>query len=81
MKIVKTTTKTYDVTFYPNAIDWTFKSFIDIREKHNLSTKMFEKCFCCGYKFVEEDKPIFITVSSKGNLFGCDKCYKESKGE
>ena len=79
MKITKTTVKSYDVKFYPNAIDWTFGTFREKREKHGQSTKRFERCFCCGHKFSDDEKVVFITVSGKGNLFGCSDCLKKEK--
>lgn len=76
MKVTKTTTKNYDVKFYPNAVDFTWESFRTMREKHNQSTSKFAKCFICGHKFADNEKLVFITVSGKGNLFGCKSCFE-----
>ena len=77
MKITKTTSKTYDVEFYPNVWKMTWEKFKRIRERYNRSTSEFSACFVCGHDFADEEIPIMITVSTKGNLFGCDSCYEK----
>ena len=63
MKLTKTSKKTYDVTFFPTDLDFTFGEFREIREKRGSMKKRFEKCFICGHKFADDEVPVLIGVS------------------
>lgn len=81
MELRKTTTKKYDIKFYRDAINWTWEQFRTLREKKNMSTSQFSKCFICGHKFEDSENVVFITVSSKGNLFSCKPCLEKHESE
>jgi len=78
MKIIKTTSKTYDIAFYPNShINFTAKEFREARESAKMSTSKFIHCFCCGHKFRDDEKLIVITVKGEGNRFACGQCLEK----
>lgn len=77
MKITKTTTRTYNVDFYPGSWDMSQRDFIEIRKKHGMSTKEFEKCFCCGKILPLDEVPTFVRVEGIGNRFACKKCTEQ----
>ena len=77
MKITKTTKKTYNIEFCPNAIDWTFGSFKEQRLKNNMNVSKFEKCFICKHKFNDDEKVIIVSIDNGiGNRFACRWCLK-----
>ena len=81
MKLVKKTKKTFDVTFWPTAVDWTWGSFKNTRSESGMGYKEFEKCFCCGHRFLEEEKPVIAAVRQLGNRFACAECLESDKEE
>ena len=81
MKITKTTSRTNEVNFYPDAFrGMSWGSIRQSREKHGISNKKIEKCFCCGHAFTDEEKVIFITVSDLGNRLACGSCLELDQG-
>ena len=78
MEYTKTVTvkRTYNVEFFPYALDCTVGDFIQQRERLGIPT-----CFICGRHVAMNRIPIVISVSGKGNRFACDKCYKKSQRE
>lgn len=81
MIITKTTTKTYEVKLFPEVWKTKHGDFIRIRKKYGMTTRQFEKCFCCEHQFEEDEIPIFIQVSEKGNMFACQECLKKEDAE
>ena len=83
MKIVKTTTKSFNIKCGCNSENWgiTFGRFIETRNKSNLPTSYFEKCFICGRKFKDNEIPNIVIVSEKGNRFSCNDCYGKIESE
>jgi len=80
MKIVKTTTNSYDVLFV-NADKpiFVFGDFIKTREKHGMSTAKFKKCFCCGHSFKDDEDVYFASIEHEGNMFFCHDCALKAK--
>ena len=81
MKVTKTTSKTYDVIFYPNAWRIAWAESKRARGRLNQPTSKYSACFICGHEFADEEIPIAITVSTKGNRFGCGSCYEYQSGD
>jgi len=77
MIVEKTTTEHYEVTLFPDVWNIEQGDFMRTRKKRGLKTKPFEKCFCCGHKFLEHEIPVVAKVSKIGNRFICSKCAKE----
>lgn len=80
MKITKTTSKTYNIKFFPGNWDMVQRDFIERRKKIGMSTKDFEKCFCCGKTLPLDDIPTFVQVGGVGNRFACKDCTKQGVG-
>lgn len=80
-KITKTITMTYAFKVFPAA--WKMKQgeFLERRKRLGLSTKKFERCFCCGKELLLDDVPIFIQVEHIGNRFACKKCAEIEEGK
>ncbi len=51
--------------------------FIRSRKRQGMTTRQFEKCFCCEHQFEEDEIPIIIQVSEKGNMFACQECLNK----
>lgn len=82
MKITKTTTKTYEVIFYPDTLpDMTWGRFRSVRERNGQINTKLEKCFCCGHAFSDDENMVFVTVKSIGNRFACRACLEKDKEE
>lgn len=83
MQITKTTVKTYEVKAGCNSSRWNipFGKFKDTRIKNGQSVQQFEKCFICGHKFADDEIPNVVVISTKGNRFSCDDCYKKLEQE
>ena len=82
MKITRTTTKTYEVTFYPDALpEMTWGRFRGVREKSGQNNTTLKKCFCCGRAFSDDEKVIFVTVQGIGNRLACRSCLEKDKKE
>lgn len=82
MIITKTTTKKYEVKFFPGSWGMQHGKFISTRKRLGLTTASFEKCFICGYKFKDDEVPIFITVTNGiGNRFACTQCANKEESE
>lgn len=83
MQITKTTVKKYDVKTACDSTNWniTFGSFKDTRVKNGMSIQQFKKCFICGHKFADNEIPNVVAVSTEGNRFSCDDCYKKLESE
>lgn len=79
MLIRKTTTRNYEIEFFPAAFSCTVGDFIKQRERLGLSTQGFKTCFICGRRLNMYRKPIVISVSGVGNRFACDACYEKNK--
>lgn len=80
MEITKTVSKTYRVNFFPGSWDMMQKDFIESRKKFGMSTKEFEKCFCCGKELSLDEVPTFVQVQGVGNRFACRDCTKQEVG-
>lgn len=81
MLIQKTTTKNYEIDFFPDAFSCTVGDFIKQRENLGLSTQGFKTCFVCERRLSMYRKPIVISVSGVGNRFACDACYEKYGGK
>ncbi len=77
MQITKTTSKTYDVNFFPGNWNMIQRDLIERRKKIGLSTKQFEKCFCCGKILPLDEVPTFVQVQGVGNRFACKACTEQ----
>ena len=80
MQITKTTSRTYDVKFHPGSWNMTQRDFIESRKNHGMSTKEFEKCFCCGKTLPLDEVPTFVQVHGVGNRFACKDCTRQEVG-
>lgn len=76
MKIIKTTTKTYEIY---DCVKWEFSvgETITIREKVGMKNKGLDKCFCCGTKFASKDIPYLALIRNHTNAFICEACSNE----
>lgn len=80
MTITKTTSKTYDVKFFPGFWTMPHAKFLQLRKQKGMSTAKFEKCFCCGSQLPPNDIPTMITVDNGiGNRFACAECTAKEK--
>ena len=77
MKITKTTSRTYNVKFFPGSWNITQRDFIESRKNHGMSTKKFEKCFCCGKTLPLDEVPTVVHVEGVGNRFACKACKEQ----
>lgn len=73
MKII--VNRTYGIKFCPKALNMTFGEFRKKRERINAGVARLDKCFCCGHKFMDNEKVIVVAVMGKGNRFACKKCF------
>lgn len=80
MILTKVTTKKYEVKFFPGSWDMKHGKFISTRKRMGMKTAPYEKCFVCGYKFTDDEVPVFITVSNGiGNRFACAQCAEREE--
>jgi hypothetical protein len=81
MKITKTTTTTYDINIF-GKFPHTWGKFREIRERLGMNTSKFKKCVICDKSFEDGDSLYIAAVSTMGNQFVCESCYKKhGKGE
>jgi hypothetical protein len=78
MIITKTVTRTYKIQFFPNAWDIPFGRFKQTRERNKQTMKELSSCFICGHKFDDDEMPVVISVSKKGNRFSCKQCCADN---
>ena len=81
MKLTKTTTRHYDIQFFSSAVNFTFGEFRKEREQARRTTGNFSGCFICKHRFTDDEKPVLITVSTKGNRFACGDCFERNKAD
>ena len=75
MKITKKSSRTYEVTFFPDSWKMIHSVFIEGRKRMGLSTNKLDHCFCCGKILPLDKSPTFITVNNGvGNRFACEEC-------
>ena len=80
MIITKTTTKQYEINFFPGSWEMKHGYFIAVRKRSGMKTTLYEKCYICGYKFADDEVPVFITVSNGiGNRFACTQCAEKEE--
>lgn len=78
MKIIKTTTKTYEIY---DCAKWEMSvgETIVRREKVGMKTRGYDKCFACGYKFQADDFPYLGLIRNHSNEFICTDCARRVK--
>ena len=72
-----TKTSVYDVSFFVGSYDMLYGEFIEMRNRVGLNSDLFDTCFCCGYKYEDDDTPSVVIVSGLGNRTVCQKCLKQ----
>lgn len=74
MKIAKIVRKTYEVKPFLEVWDISMGEFRRQRKEIGMSTKGFDKCFCCEHLFRDKEIPIIAHVYGIGNKFLCKEC-------
>ena len=76
MKIIKTTTKTYEIY---DCIKWGMSvgETITKREEVGMKSNELDKCFACGLHFSSNYIPYLAFIKNHKNAFICKACSNE----